>query len=157
MSYIRKNNPIIQKVRKCGGELDTYVATKMKISRWFNLLNQHIFKNELQPFKKITVRRQVEFWAECDGDYDKKGNPYSNLLITTKFPNLTEFVDTLVHEMVHHYQWTIQEEMSHGKSFHIWRPKINRYELPFRERGLKSHKKMLKNKSFVMAKKKRRK
>ena len=68
--YVSKENPIVQEVRsyetnlgrayrknKIGHKryLKTFYPTKHLITRWFNILNEEVFKNEIYPFYDIEI------------------------------------------------------------------------------------------------------
>lgn len=138
MAYIHKSNPIICALRRVDvDEIDVYKPTKLKVTRWFNMLNREVFWNELPPFRKIVVKKLEGCWGECSGEYDRKDNPYCNLYLNNKFPNRTDFIQTLAHECVHHYQHVFLEDMSHGNSFFEWKKRFNQFELNLQIKGKK--------------------
>ena len=63
---------------------------------------------------------------------------YGTLSITNRFPSKRTFIEVLAHEMVHLHQFLYAtppfsyNSVSHGKSFHAWRPTFEKYGLKLR-------------------------
>ena len=95
------------------------------MTRWFNILNECLFRNYLPPFRDIRIKRMVQAWGECEGHDDGS----SSVSFNSWFPKKSEFVETLGHEMVHHYQWVKGFQMKHQDSFYAWRPKFKRFNM----------------------------
>ena len=106
-----------------------YVPTKDEIMYWFNIINREIFKNDLPQFRKIEVRRRHGCWGECIGDTHKKTGRYSDLSLNHYQKSKKHFIETLIHEMVHHYQWIHENTMTHGETFFAWKPKLAKYNV----------------------------
>ena len=68
--YISKSNPVVQAVRSSESNLaraykenkiskkyysKTFYPTKHLITRWFNILNEEIFNNQVHPFYDIEI------------------------------------------------------------------------------------------------------
>ena len=65
--YVSKENPVIQEVRSYEtnlsrayreNKLKTFFPTKHLITRWFNIFNQEIFRNEIYPFHEIEIKQK---------------------------------------------------------------------------------------------------
>lgn len=64
--------------------------------------------------------------------------PYTILEMNSVYPSFQTFVEILVHEMIHHYQWTVdkypQSQCEHGRSnFFCWKPKLAKHNLKLYE------------------------
>ena len=93
---------------------------------WFNVLNQELFNNSLPPVNEIDIRWRRGAHAWYDYDENKPGHGTSKLLMNKRYKSKQFFVEVLAHEMVHHYQYTNNEEVGHGSSFLKWRDKFNK-------------------------------
>ena len=59
-----------------------------------------------------------------------KGVDYKKPYKPTTFQNMKHFINVLGHEMVHHYQYTIQGDTgNHNKKFYRWRNKFEKMGL----------------------------
>tara|TARA_Y100000590_G_C15377676_1_gene885088 strand:- start:424 stop:807 length:384 start_codon:yes stop_codon:yes gene_type:complete len=103
----------------------SYRPTKYAVTRWFNILNECLFRSYLPPFRDIRIKRMARAWGECEGHDDGS----SSVSLNSWFPKKSEFIETLGHEMVHHYQWVKGFQMNHQDSFHAWRPKFKRFNM----------------------------
>ncbi len=143
--YISKSNPVIQAVRgdetnlsraykenKIGEEryLKTFYPTKHLITRWFNILNEEIFDNRVNPFYDIEILQKKGCHAEHIPYEEEGGKVYGVLSIADRFINKNEFLFTLAHEMVHQWQWMTLNRTNHGESFFKWKNKFAQFEIP---------------------------
>ncbi len=109
----------------------------------FNAINDNIFGGILkQP--PIRLKRLKKTWGWCQGEFEIRGNghwPYTKeIVMYSMYPSVHLFVATLGHEMVHHWQWTINSVermaqgkkplMSHGPTFYQWRKAFAQQGLP---------------------------
>jgi len=99
--------------------------TTKQCNYWWNILNIAVFEGKLQT-PSFAMRKTTKYFGECFG-YSGKEKAIK-IIITTANTNNTEFIATIVHEMVHQWQYTVDasRKMTHGKSFLTWRPKISR-------------------------------
>ena len=104
-----------------------YKPTKKNAVLMFNVLNHAIFNGKLD-IPKINVRKlRGAFGEYC---YDTKKPDYEDITVTTEFENLRHFLIVLGHEMVHHYQYSIQgDTANHNRKFYRWRNKFNKMGL----------------------------
>ena len=143
--YISKSNPVVQAVRSSESNLaraykenkiskkyysKTFYPTKHLITRWFNILNEEIFNNQVHPFYDIEILQKKGCHAEHI-PYEEEGEKvYGVLSIADRFINRNEFLFTLAHEMVHQWQWMTLNRTDHGESFFKWKNKFAQFELP---------------------------
>lgn len=102
-----------------------YNTTIEDCQEWFNILNRELFDNSLSPVDEIDIRWRRQAYAYYDYD-EKNPNGICKLLMNKRYKSKQFFVEVLAHEMVHHYQYTNNEEMGHGSSFLKWRDKFNK-------------------------------
>lgn len=107
----------------------------------YELLNRYVFDNGLdQP--GLRIRKLRGAWGWCLGDYIDSDPVVEYIDLAVRWPNKRLFVETLVHEMVHQFQWEVLNPeretqglppvMSHGPSFFAWRPAVESYGLTLR-------------------------
>ena len=146
--YISKSNPVVQAVRSSESNLaraykenkiskkyysKTFYPTKHLITRWFNILNEEIFNNQVHPFYDIEILQKKGCHAEHI-PYEEEGEKvYGVLSIADRFINRNEFLFTLAHEMVHQWQWMTLNRTDHGESFFKWKNKLAQFEIPLGE------------------------
>ena len=85
-----------------------YKTTYKDIKKYFNVINKALFKNILQPFNDIQIKKiykdetkkfcygQVTTWV-----WERKGTQQFWLEMLPTYRNKKEFVETLAHEMIH--------------------------------------------------------
>lgn len=90
----------------------------------FRNINRNVFNNELtMPSFRLVYSKA--FWGECRGDID---NPNQcTIKINKSFLSKRLFVYTLAHEMVHQWEWMVNENMTHGPQFFLWRDEMAKY------------------------------
>lgn len=103
-----------------------YETTIEDCNEWFNVLNRELFDNSLPQIHEIDIRWRRGAHAWYDYDEAKPGTGECKLLMNKRYKSKQFFVEVLAHEMVHHYQYTNNEEMGHGSSFLKWRDKFNK-------------------------------
>lgn len=114
-----------------------YKTTYKDIKKYFNVINKALFKNVLQPFNDIQIKKiykdeskkfcygQVTTWV-----WERKGTQQFWLEMLPTYRNKKEFVETLAHEMIHLYQMNIKGDTgNHNKLFYSFRPKLNKLGL----------------------------
>ena len=132
------NNKRVKKVLK--RELASnrkYKTTYKDIKKYFNVINKALFKNILQPFNDIQIKKiykdetkkfcygQVTTWV-----WERKGTQQFWLEMLPTYRNKKEFVETLAHEMIHLWQMNIKGDTgNHNKIFYSFRPKLNKLGL----------------------------
>jgi hypothetical protein len=109
----------------------------------YNILNRYVFDNQLvRP--EITQGRVKTAWAFCSWELKEQASgSHTYIRLSDKWFCPQWFMNTLVHEMVHQYQWDIyrwdHEEYygrkmndasgAHGPSFYMWRERAEHYGL----------------------------
>ena len=114
-----------------------YKTTYKDIKKYFNVINKALFKNILQPFNDIQIKKiykdetkkfcygQVTTWV-----WERKGTQQFWLEMLPTYRNKKEFVETLAHEMIHLWQMNIKGDTgNHNKIFYSFRPKLNKLGL----------------------------
>ncbi len=114
-----------------------YKTTYKDIKKYFKVLNKALFKNLLQPFNDIQIKKiykdeskkfcygQVTTWV-----WERKGTQQFWLEMLPTYRNKKEFVETLAHEMIHLWQMNIKGDTgNHNKIFYSFRPKLNKLGL----------------------------
>ena len=111
-----------------------YKTTYKDVKKYFKVLNKALFKNILQPFNDIQIKKiykdeskkfcygQVTTWV-----WERKGTQQFWLEMLPTYRNKKEFVETLAHEMIHLWQMNIKGDTgNHNKLFYSFRPKLNK-------------------------------
>ena len=106
----------------------TYKPTKTNAEMFFNILNYAIFNGKLSSIDKFSIRRIRNAFAYYE--YDEKTD-IAQMTFKPKYKNIKLFLDILGHEMVHHYQITLQQNNSgnHNSYFFRWKKKFERVGL----------------------------
>ena len=110
-----------------------YKTTYKDIKKYFNVINKALFKNLLQPFNDIQIKKiykdetkkfcygQVTTWV-----WERKDTQQFWLEMLPTYRNKKEFVETLAHEMIHLWQMNHKGDTgNHNKLFYSFRPKLN--------------------------------
>ena len=114
-----------------------YKTTYKDVKKYFNVLNKALFKNILQPFNDIQIKKiyKDESKKFCYGQvttwmWERKGTQQFWLEMLPTYRNKKEFVETLAHEMIHLWQMNIKGDTgNHNKIFYSFRPKLNKLGL----------------------------
>ena len=114
-----------------------YKTTYKDIKKYFKVLNKALFKNILQPFNDIQIKKiyKDESKKFCYGQittwmWERKGTQHFWLEMLPTYRNKKEFVETLAHEMIHLWQMNIKGDTgNHNKIFYSFRPKLNKLGL----------------------------
>ena len=110
-----------------------YKTTYKDVKKYFKVLNKALFKNILQPFNDIQIKKiykdeskkfcygQVTTWV-----WERKGTQQFWLEMLPTYRNKKEFVETLAHEMIHLYQMVnLGDTGNHNNVFKSFKPKLN--------------------------------
>ena len=106
-----------------------YATTYKDIKKYFRMCNAAIFDCKLSPFGKIEIKNLAR--EKCIGqvvtfEWKRKGTRLYKLEMLPKYPNKKDFLDTLVHEMVHLYQMqNLGDTGNHNDIFWSFEPKVN--------------------------------
>ena len=106
-----------------------YATTYKDIKKYFRMFNSAIFDSKLSPFGKIEIKNLAR--EKCIGqvvtfEWKRKGTRLYKLEMLPKYPNKKDFLDTLVHEMVHLYQMqNLGDTGNLNDIFWSFEPKVN--------------------------------
>jgi hypothetical protein len=92
----------------------------------FRNINRQVFNNELKiPSFRLVYSKA--FWGECTGDleYPEK----CIIKVNKSFLSKRLFVYTMAHEMVHQWEWLVNDNMTHGPQFFQWRNELAKYNI----------------------------
>ena len=108
-----------------------YIATYKDIKRYFKYFNKILFKDKLNSFNDIQIKRLVKASGQCVENIDYyKGTSFFVLEMMPKYKNKLEFLNTLSHEMVHLWQQTVVKDTgNHNKLFFSFKPKFKKLNL----------------------------
>ena len=108
-----------------------YKTTYKDIKKYFNIFNKALFKDELNPFNDVQIKRMNGCWGQCVEDYSvRKGTRFFCLEMQPAYENKKEFLTTLGHEMIHLWQQTIKKDTgNHNSLFYSFRPKFKKFGL----------------------------
>jgi len=135
MKIKKKGNQIIKIRKKLKDDFhlfDGFYVTKYKdIKKYFKFFNKIIFKNELLPFNDIEIKRLKKALGQCVEYYClSKGTKSFTLEMNYRYKNKKDFLETLVHEMIHFWQQTIKRDNgNHNELFFSFRPKLKKIGL----------------------------
>lgn len=114
-----------KRLRTLTNDGEEYRVTIDKAWEWFNILNEQIFGNLLEPVDKITISNHKGCDVYALYHYWDKKEESSWMSFERKFENEKLFVEILGHEMIHHFQHLYDEPLGHGPSFTAWRDNFN--------------------------------
>jgi hypothetical protein len=99
-----------------------YKPTKKNAVLMFNVLNHAIFNGKLE-LPTIKIRKLRGALGEyC---YDTTDSSLRVITLTPQYRNMKHFINVLAHEMVHHYQISVQgDNGNHNRKFYRWRNKF---------------------------------
>lgn len=121
-----KKTKLFRIVQKCIEQDASFKPTISDCREIFRNINRNVFNNELR-MPNFRLVKSEEFWGECSGDID---DPARCLIkINKSFPSKRLFVFALAHEMVHQWEWLNYENMTHGKTFFVWREELKKYNI----------------------------
>jgi len=108
-----------------------YKTTFKDIRTYFKIFNKALFKNTLNPFNDVKIKKIVRASGQCVEYISyRKGTNSFVLEMMPKYKNKMEFLNTLSHEMVHLWQQTIKKDTgNHNKLFFSFRNKFKRLNL----------------------------
>lgn len=92
----------------------------------FTNINRNVFNNELKmPNFRLVYSKA--FWGECTGNIDNETKCL--IKMNKSFLSKRLFINTLAHEMVHQWEWLVNENMTHGPEFFQWREQLAQYNI----------------------------
>ena len=92
----------------------------------FKNINRNVFNNELKmPSFRLVYTKA--FWGECEGVlYDQTK---VKMKINKSFLSKRLFINTMAHEMVHQWEWLVNDNMTHGPQFFLWKDQLANYNI----------------------------
>jgi hypothetical protein len=105
----------------------SYIVTVSKIKKTFNKYNLAYFDNKLKLPVDIDIDYMDNEWAAyIPFDIDCA---HDTLYINNLFSDKTQFKNTIAHEMVHMWQWQVNnnENCGHNDDFLDWYKKLSHY------------------------------
>ena len=125
---IRTKKRILKDTADCQKK---YITNFKDIRNYFKIFNKSLFKNELNPFNDVKIKRIVRGSGQCVEYISyRKGTNFFVLEMMPKYKNKMEFLNTLSHEMVHLWQQTIKKDTgNHNKLFFSFRNKFKKLNL----------------------------
>ena len=108
-----------------------YVTTYKEIKKYFKIFNKSLFKEKLNTFNDIKIKRIIKGTGQCVEYLSyRKGTSFFVLEMTPKYKNKLEFLNTLAHEMVHLWQQTVMKDTgNHNRLFFSFRSKFKKLNL----------------------------
>ena len=106
-----------------------YISTYKDIKTYFKLFNSALFNSKLSPFGQVEIKDLKR--QKCIGqvvvlEWKRAGTRLYKLEMLPSYPNKKDFLDTLVHEMVHLYQMqNLGDTGNHNDIFWSFEPKVN--------------------------------
>ena len=93
-----------RKLKKETSTKRKYVTKYKDIKDYFKLLINALFNGKLSPFGQVEIKELK--WQKCIGqvvvlEWKRAGTRLYKLEMLPSYPNKKDFLDTLVHEMVH--------------------------------------------------------
>lgn len=107
-----------------------FAPSLQDIHNWFRVLNRELFNNELKDITHIAIGIRRMTWAYYL--YNEEEGPHkgrTELHMNHRYHSKQHFVECLIHEMVHHYQFLKGKRVKHNKAFYAWNKKIEKYGL----------------------------
>ena len=118
--------------RKLKRELSStrkYITKYKDIKQYFKYFNTAIFNGKLSPFGQCEIKELK--YQKCIGqvvvlEWKRAGTRLYKLEMLPSYPNKKDFLDTLVHEMVHLYQMqNLGDTGNHNDLFWSFESKVN--------------------------------
>ena len=108
-----------------------YTTTFKDIRNYFKIFNKSLFKNALNSFNNVKIKRIVRGSGQCvEYISHRKGTNFFVLEMIPKYKNKIEFLNTLSHEMLHLWQQTIKHDSGrHNKLFFSFKNKFKKLNL----------------------------
>ena len=131
----RKKNTIVRikkRILKESYNLKTsYKTTYKDIKKYFKYFNNILFKDKLNNFNDIKIKKLNNFSGQCVENISYyKGTSFFVLELKPRYKNKVEFLNTLSHEMLHLWQQTIMHDNGkHNKLFFSFKNKFKKLNL----------------------------
>ena len=105
-----------------------YLTKYKDIKVWFKHINDTVFEGKLSPFGQVEIKNLAR--EKCIGqvgtlEWKRKGTRLFRLEMLPDYPTKKDFLDTLIHEMVHLYQMqNLGDTGNHNDLFWSFQPKV---------------------------------
>lgn len=117
--------------------------SERQVHHIYELLNYHVFGNQLRKPKIQIAARRRKYWGMCIGNtHVQRTGSYCSIELMDKWISIQWMIATIAHEMAHQYQWDIigperHDEgkdflMSHGPSFFMFRERLEHFYIPLK-------------------------
>ena len=106
-----------------------YLTTYKDIKTYFKLFNSALVDSKLSPFGQVEIKDLKR--QKCIGqvvvlEWKRAGTRLYKLEMLPSYPDKKDFLDTLIHEMVHLYQMqNLGDTGNHNDLFWSFEPKVN--------------------------------
>jgi len=122
-----------QKIKRQYSIAKKYKTTYKDIKKYFKQLNNYIFNGKLSPFGDVEIKDLTR--DKCIGqvitlEWRRKGTRLYKLEMLPEYKTKRDFLDTLVHEMVHLYQMqNLGDTGAHNDLFWSFEPRVEKLGL----------------------------
>ena len=122
-----------QKIKRQYSIAKKYKTTYKDIKKYFKQLNSYIFNNKLSPFGDVQIKDLTR--DKCIGqvvtlEWRRKGTRLYKLEMLPEYKTKRDFLDTLIHEMVHLYQMqNLGDSGAHNDLFWSFEPRVEKIGL----------------------------
>jgi len=108
-----------------------YTTTYKDIKRYFKYFNKILFKDKLNTFNDIQIKKLIKASGQCVENISyHKGTSFFVLEMIPQYKNKIEFLNTLSHEMIHLWQQTIMKDTgNHNNIFFSFKSKLKKLNL----------------------------
>ena len=108
-----------------------YTTTYKDIKRYFKYFNKILFKDKLNTFNDIQIKKLIKASGQCVENISyHKGTSFFVLEMIPQYKNKIEFLNTLSHEMIHLWQQTIMKDTgNHNNIFFSFKSKFKKLNL----------------------------
>ena len=107
-----------------------YITNYKDIKKFFSYFNKILFKNKLNNFNDIKIKK-ISCSGMCIENISYyKGTSFFVLELKPRYKNKMDFLNTLSHEMLHLWQQTIMKDTGkHNKLFFSYKSKFKKLNL----------------------------
>lgn len=113
----RQSQQLIRKYLK-GNRKPT--ISKHSVLYWWKICNRAFFNNRLTQPKQITIKKFHDKYGYCKILGINQHNV--EIAVATWIDTREDFIGTLVHEMIHQWQYYHHGVANHGQTFRCWLP-----------------------------------
>lgn len=103
------------------------VVSQHMVSYWWRTLNIAIFNGWLQKPRSVEIAQRKGYWGMCIPCWQYPSDTTIDLLLNSTYPCKRTFLEVLIHEMVHAWEYQQQSAMTHGTSFFEWKQWVKQH------------------------------